>query len=65
MTPLTVDARGTNAKMENLNAALELTNTWLGVSGDCDPEDAQTFLEAMVKKIGDLRKKAFKQEADE
>ncbi len=62
---LTVDAKGVDAKMENLNAALELTNTWISVSGECDPEDAEAFLDAMNKKISDLRKKALKQEKEE
>jgi len=62
---LTVDARGVDAKMEDLNAALELTNTWVSVSGECDPEDAEAFLEAMNKKIGELRKRALKQEKPE
>ena len=62
---LTVDAKGADAKMENLNAAIELTNTWISVSGECDPEDAEAFLDAMNKKIGELRKKALKQDKEE
>ncbi len=65
MKVLTVDARSVDAKMEDLNAALELTNTWISVSGECDPEDAEAFLEAMNKKISELRKKAMKQEKQE
>ena len=65
MKPLTVDARGVDAKMEDLNAALELTNTWISVSGECDPEDAEAFLDAMNKKIADLRKKVMKPEKPE
>lgn len=65
MKVLTVDAKGVDAKMEDLNAALELTNTWISVSGECDPEDAEAFLEAMAKKISDLRKKVTKQEKEE
>lgn len=65
MKVLTVDAKGVDAKMEDLNAALELTDTWISVSGECDPEDAEAFLEAMAKKISELRKKVMKQEKNE
>lgn len=65
MKVLTVDAKGVDAKMEDLNAALELTNTWIGVSGECDPEDAEAFLDAMNKKISELRKKLMKPEKEE
>ena len=65
MKVLTVDAKGVDAKMEDLNAALELANTWISASGECDPEDAEAFLEAMSKKISELRKKLMKPEKDE
>jgi hypothetical protein len=61
---LTADLKGADAKIEDLNAALELTNTWLSVSGDCDPDDAAGFLETIARKISELRRKAHKEDQD-
>jgi hypothetical protein len=57
---LNANEQGVSAKIEDLNVAIELTNTWLSVSGDTDPEDAAAFLETLAKKISDLRAKAMR-----
>jgi hypothetical protein len=57
------DEKGARARIEDLNVALELTQTWLSVSGDCDPDDAAAFLETMTKKVSELRRKAMKEDA--